>query len=53
MGTPALLSLAASVSLLSGWRVYLCVFATGLAIRLGWIAAPSQVSDPGVRRAGG
>lgn len=48
METHALLGLAASVSLLSGWRVYLCVFATGLAMRLGLVAAPSQVPDLGV-----
>lgn len=48
MGTIALLGLAASVSLLAGWRVYACVLATGLAMRLGWIAPPSAVPDLGV-----
>ncbi len=38
-----LLGLAASVSLLAGWRLYLCVFATGLAMRLGWIALPTHL----------
>ena len=32
MGIVELLGLAASVSLLSGWRLYLTVFATGLAM---------------------
>ena len=40
MGVVALLGLASSISLLSGWRLYLCVFATGLAMRFGWIALP-------------
>jgi len=43
MGAAEILGLAASVSLLSGWRLYLCVFATGLAMRTGWIALPSHL----------
>lgn len=39
-----LIGLAASVSLLAGWRIYLCVFATGLAMRTGWIALPQHLS---------
>ncbi|HWJ37286.1 MAG TPA: DUF4126 domain-containing protein, partial [Sphingomicrobium sp.] len=31
------------VSLLAGWRLYLVTFATGLAMRLGWIALPHQL----------
>ena len=38
-----LLGLAASVSLLAGWRLYLCVFATGLAMRTGWIGLPTNL----------
>lgn len=38
-----ILALAASVSLLAGWRLYLCVFATGLAMRSGWIELPTQL----------
>lgn len=38
-----LLGTAASLSLLSGWRVYLCVLATGLAMRFGWIALPEHL----------
>ena len=43
MGITEILGVAASVSLLAGWRIYLCVFATGLAIRMGWIAAPEHL----------
>lgn len=42
MGLPELTALAASVSLLSGWRLYLCLFVTGLAMRSGWIDLPSH-----------
>ncbi|MFC3213133.1 DUF4126 domain-containing protein [Novosphingobium panipatense] len=35
--------MASSVSLLSGWRLYLCVFATGLAMKAGWIAMPEHL----------
>jgi hypothetical protein len=42
MGLIELLGLAASVSLLAGWRLYLCVFVTGLAMRSGWIAPPTH-----------
>jgi hypothetical protein len=38
-----LVALAASVSLLAGWRLYLVVFATGLAMKYGWIALPDQL----------
>jgi len=38
-----LIALAASVSLLAGWRLYLVVFATGLAMKYGWIALPDQL----------
>lgn len=43
MGIVELLGLAASVSLLSGWRLYLCVLVTGLAMRTGWIPLPEQL----------
>ena len=39
----SLIGLASSLSLLSGWRVYLCVAATGLAMRFGAIAAPHAI----------
>jgi uncharacterized protein DUF4126 len=38
-----LVALAASVSLLAGWRLYLVVFATGLSMKFGWIALPDQL----------
>ena len=44
MGAVELIGLAASVSLLSGWRLYLCVFATGLAMRTGWVALPEHLA---------
>lgn len=43
MGAAAIIGTAASISLLSGWRLYLCVFATGLAMRLGWLAPPDHL----------
>jgi hypothetical protein len=45
MGIVELLGLAGSVSLLAGWRLYLCVFATGLAMRTGWIDLPTQLDS--------
>ena len=38
-----LIALASSVSLLAGWRLYLVTFATGLAMKFGWIALPEQL----------
>jgi uncharacterized membrane protein len=43
MGAAELLGVAASVSLLSGWRLYLCIFATGVAMHTGWIALPAHL----------
>lgn len=39
-----LLALAASTSLLAGWRLYLVTFVTGLAMRLGWIELPDKLA---------
>jgi hypothetical protein len=39
----SLIGTAASLSLLSGWRVYLCVLATGIAMQLGWVALPEHL----------
>lgn len=39
-----LIGLAASISLLAGWRIYLCIFVTGLAMRMGWIALPHHLA---------
>ena len=44
MGIAELIGLAASISLLSGWRLYLCTFATGMAMRYGWIDLPQHLS---------
>lgn len=43
MGIVELLGLAGSVSLISGWRLYLTVFVTGLTMRLGWISLPENL----------
>ena len=43
MGVVELLGLAGSISLLSGWRLYLTVFVTGLAMRLQWISLPENL----------
>lgn len=43
MGVVELIGVATSVSLLAGWRLYLCLFATGLAMRTGWIDLPQHL----------
>jgi hypothetical protein len=42
-GIVEILGLAASVSLLAGWRLYLCVLATGIAMRTGFVPLPSHL----------
>lgn len=37
------IGVASSLSLLAGWRLYACVFATGLAMRLGWLPLPQNL----------
>ena len=44
MGIVELLGLATSVSLLSGWRLYLTIFATGLAMHFGYVDLPENLS---------
>ena len=44
MSAVELIALASSVSLLAGWRLYLVTFATGLAMRLGWIDLPDHLA---------
>jgi len=44
MGLIELLGVASSVSLLAGWRIYLCVFAVGLAMHFGWLDLPSHLN---------
>jgi hypothetical protein len=43
MALVEMLGLAASLSLLAGWRLYLCAFAAGVAMRWGWIDLPQQL----------
>lgn len=45
MGIVEILGVAGSVSLLAGWRMYLCVFATGLAMRFGWLDLPHHLQS--------
>lgn len=45
MDIMAILGVAGSVSLLAGWRLYLSVFATGLAMRLGAIPLPEHLQS--------
>jgi hypothetical protein len=40
-----IIGIAGSVSLLSGWRLYLCLFATGLAMRLGLLPLPEHLES--------
>jgi hypothetical protein len=44
MSAVELVALAGSLSLLAGWRLYLCVLATGIAMQAGWIALPQQLA---------
>lgn len=43
MDAAALVATAASLSFLAGWRVYACVFATGIAMHFGWFALPAHL----------
>ncbi len=43
MNAIELIALASSVSLLAGWRLYLVTFATGLAMKFGWIDLPERL----------
>jgi hypothetical protein len=45
MGAVELIGLAASVSLLAGWRLYACVAALGLAMRFQLVDLPSHVQS--------
>ena len=45
MGIMEIIGIAGSVSLLSGWRLYMCVFATGLAMRLDALPVPEHLSS--------
>ncbi len=48
MSAVELIALASTVSLLAGWRLYLVTFATGLAMKFGWLALPDQLRGLGV-----
>ena len=43
MNAVELVALAASVSLLAGWRLYFVTLVTGLAMKWGWIDLPDQL----------
>jgi Domain of unknown function (DUF4126) len=45
MGVIEILGVAGSVSLLAGWRMYLCVFAVGLAMKTGWVQPPEHLAS--------
>lgn len=45
MGIMEIIGIAGSVSLLAGWRLYLCVFATGLAMRLDALPVPEHLAS--------
>jgi hypothetical protein len=42
-----MLGVAGSVSLLAGWRMYLCVFAVGIAMRMGVVDLPQHLHSLG------
>ncbi len=44
MGITEILGVAASFSLLAGWRLYLTIFAAGLAMRFGWLPLPEHLA---------
>ena len=43
MNPVELVALAASTSLLAGWRLYLVTLVTGIAMKFGWVAIPQQL----------
>lgn len=45
MSAVEVLGIAASLSLLAGWRFYACVFAAGIAMRLGIVDLPQHLSS--------
>lgn len=45
MGAVEIMGLAASASLLAGWRLYLTTFAIGLAMRWGWVDLPEHFAS--------
>lgn len=45
LGIVEVLGLAASISLLSGWRLYLCVLATGVAMQMNVLPLPEHLAS--------
>jgi hypothetical protein len=43
MSAVEIIGVAASISLLAGWRLYLCIFAVGLGMRTGWLDLPEHL----------
>ena len=44
MGIMEIIGIAGSVSLLAGWRLYLCLLATGIAMRAGALPLPEHLA---------
>ncbi len=45
MGAMEIIGIAGSVSLLAGWRLYLCIFATGVAMRMNALPLPDHLAS--------
>lgn len=45
MGILEILGLAGSLSLLAGWRLYLTILATGVAMHFGWLPLPEHLQS--------
>jgi len=43
MGIVEILGVAGSLSLLAGWRLYLTILATGIAMHFGWLPLPDHL----------
>ena len=44
MGIIEILGVAGSLSLLAGWRLYLTILATGIAMHFGWLPLPEHLA---------
>lgn len=44
MGIVEILGVAGSLSLLAGWRLYLTIFTTGIAMHFGWLPLPDHLA---------
>lgn len=45
MGVTEILGVAGSLSLLAGWRLYLTIFVTGIAMHYGWLPLPEHLQS--------